>query len=516
MTEGFENLGVIIEQCMENIPHVVVLNRQAVRSANRLGLFKKAFVAFLTDEKFLMQTDHVQKIKYFEKAVESLLDVVDRKLTVPLTQWNSFDDYTDAINVFQLMTTEIVKINNELSLKIPLSFIVDSWQDTIDAQIDWKNGMSDLENGGCSPTKIAFFQAKRPLGPCFKQIDARDIIEIHDINFRMEEKDAAKRCLVIDEDDDDTPPTTPIPPTPGTPAPPFASVCLAVASKAPVCLKKVHADMVRGGDTEGGLLQLGYAYSNCPPSNYLLRVIGICQEAQSIKSLTTYRDEECHEDGRDSSVQASLSSDTFSSVASHTKSNTRPSPYPTLLGVILPLAPLGNLHDFLLTPPDEFLIDEKTLCSQPFSAGGTLPPHIKATILADVCSGLAVLHEHGLIHGRLHDRNILIFQKCRAKLSDFGLSHMMSPGVAVEASKGSGEDDFLGQATPRGGIGCGWDVRWQAPEDVLRPVGDMSRNFIGRGGEARYSCQTTAVSVLTYIYTHIYTARRDGREGGGG
>eukprot|EP01039_Chlorochromonas_danica_P010609 gene10609-11756_t len=64
-----------------------------------------------------------------------------------------------------------------------------------------------------------------------------------------------------------------------------------------------------------------------------------------------------------------------------------------------------------------------------------LSPAQKASILLDVCNGLNHLHSFGLVHGRLKDSNILLFDGYRAKLSDFGVetfltdvSRMSSPG----------------------------------------------------------------------------------------
>lgn len=64
-----------------------------------------------------------------------------------------------------------------------------------------------------------------------------------------------------------------------------------------------------------------------------------------------------------------------------------------------------------------------------------LSPAQKASILLDVCNGLNHLHSFGVVHGRLKDSNILLFEGYRAKLSDFAVetfltdaSRMSSPG----------------------------------------------------------------------------------------
>lgn len=82
--------------------------------------------------------------------------------------------------------------------------------------------------------------------------------------------------------------------------------------------------------------------------------------------------------------------------------------------LISPLAPHLSLFDAFSNPA----LDPKYKLP--------LNPAQKASILCDVSAGIAHLHRHGVVHGRLKDSNILLFDGYRAKLSDYGVETFLS------------------------------------------------------------------------------------------
>lgn len=514
--EGFENLSLLLENCIEGLPKAPIFGKQALRLSSRLSLFKSAFVAILKNDNFTLGIEQVEKVQSLEKLLEKLFDMVDLKLSLPIVNWENIDEYKETPKNFQSVVTEIIKLDSELQLNMPLAFIVDNWQDAIDAQIDWATAMAELDSDDCDDVKRNRFEQLRPIGPCFKKIDWSEIIEVH--NMMEEEMDNKRRIVIDDEDEDDNNKSgaasvlslssdllnMPL----SSKRPPFCSVHLGVASKAPVFLKKIRAELVRGGESSGGLLQLAHTHHHAPSSDSLHKAIAICTEAGRLKTLTQLREELNGEDGASSEAKAfesiaGVAGSAFAVVAGAAFTIASNVPLadrigPDFIAIASPLAPLGSLADFLNNPPGELLVDEKSHTSLSRSAGGTLPPHILMTIVSDVCSGLTALHSKGIIHGRLHFNNVLIFQNCRAKLCDFGLSHILSPEAGAEASQiASGDEGTGGDARGRG-LGIGWDARWRAPEDVLREESASNCLVKGRGGEGRYSCQSIAVRCVTH------------------
>ncbi len=54
---------------------------------------------------------------------------------------------------------------------------------------------------------------------------------------------------------------------------------------------------------------------------------------------------------------------------------------------------------------------------------GTIPPSTLVTIVDDLCSGLAAVHAHGVVHGDLKPANVFLTSDAsQVKLVDFGLS----------------------------------------------------------------------------------------------
>jgi serine/threonine protein kinase len=96
---------------------------------------------------------------------------------------------------------------------------------------------------------------------------------------------------------------------------------------------------------------------------------------------------------------------------------------PRTLGILYPLAPFGSLLSFLQHPPPGLLPKG--------SKDVSVPSRVKLSVMLDVCQGLEHLHRHGVVHGRLHSRNVLICAGFRAKLVDFGISHLVSAACAV-------------------------------------------------------------------------------------
>jgi len=83
-----------------------------------------------------------------------------------------------------------------------------------------------------------------------------------------------------------------------------------------------------------------------------------------------------------------------------------------------------------------------------FSSRRKLSYHNQFQIVLDILEGLKALHDFGIIHGDLAAENILLDEKCRAKLADFGLA-------AAQAKSGVGVQEE-GSYTAR--------PKWSAPE----------------------------------------------------
>ena len=98
-------------------------------------------------------------------------------------------------------------------------------------------------------------------------------------------------------------------------------------------------------------------------------------------------------------------------------------PVPRTIGILYPLAPYGCLLNFLEKPPHGVLPKG--------SRETSIPSRIKLSIMLDICEGLQHLHAHGVLHGRLHTRNVVVCAGYRAKLIDFGVSHLVSPACAT-------------------------------------------------------------------------------------
>lgn len=66
-------------------------------------------------------------------------------------------------------------------------------------------------------------------------------------------------------------------------------------------------------------------------------------------------------------------------------------------------------------------------------------------ILENVLYGLQYLHQLGLSHGNLHPGNILIDSQGVARISDFGVSELMSEAQDLQAQSGGNKPERLGK-----------------------------------------------------------------------
>ncbi|KAG2017855.1 TKL/TKL-ccin protein kinase [Coprinopsis cinerea AmutBmut pab1-1] len=95
----------------------------------------------------------------------------------------------------------------------------------------------------------------------------------------------------------------------------------------------------------------------------------------------------------------------------------------------------------------------------PWMRHGSLPRYLsqkpnanRLLLISDVASGLAYLHEHGVVHGDLKGVNILVSPSGHACLADFGLAKIADNEIISWTS-------IRTSSTQGGGT-----IRWQAPE----------------------------------------------------
>ena len=86
--------------------------------------------------------------------------------------------------------------------------------------------------------------------------------------------------------------------------------------------------------------------------------------------------------------------------------------------LVMELMPKGSLYSVLKGNP-------------------VLPLAVKYRIALDVICGLAQLHEAKIIHRDLKSMNVLLDDRFRAKISDFGLAKIKSEVSSTSAAKGA-------------------------------------------------------------------------------
>jgi serine/threonine protein kinase len=106
--------------------------------------------------------------------------------------------------------------------------------------------------------------------------------------------------------------------------------------------------------------------------------------------------------------------------------------------LVLEYMSLGSLYDLLgneLLPP--------------------LPFDLKMKIGVQTANGMRYLHGSGIIHGDLKSANILLDDKWNAKISDFGLSHIVNQNIVNHTNASSGHTAL--------------SAYWTAPEVLINP-----------------------------------------------
>jgi tRNA A-37 threonylcarbamoyl transferase component Bud32 len=86
---------------------------------------------------------------------------------------------------------------------------------------------------------------------------------------------------------------------------------------------------------------------------------------------------------------------------------------------------------------------------------GRLPPEQGLPIVGQICDALQFAHEEGIIHRDIKPENILLDQKGRVKIADFGLAKIVDPNPAKFTLTGSRQ----AMGTPH----------YMAPEQIERP-----------------------------------------------
>lgn len=75
--------------------------------------------------------------------------------------------------------------------------------------------------------------------------------------------------------------------------------------------------------------------------------------------------------------------------------------------------------------------DPHNLSSILETSEGRLPQPVAVSIAVGALRGLSYAHEHGVIHGGMHPRSVVIDKKGIVKLADFGLAHALASAAAA-------------------------------------------------------------------------------------
>lgn len=106
-----------------------------------------------------------------------------------------------------------------------------------------------------------------------------------------------------------------------------------------------------------------------------------------------------------------------------------------ILGLVMELAPGGSLGEYLLNS------------SEP------LDNALQVAFLYDIARGMSFLHDEGILHRDLKSANVLMFEKSRLKLCDFGLAKVKEESSGLT------------------GVGT---AQWMAPELLMSKPGSSS------------------------------------------
>lgn len=82
-----------------------------------------------------------------------------------------------------------------------------------------------------------------------------------------------------------------------------------------------------------------------------------------------------------------------------------------------------------------------------------IDPDLKISVASDIAKGMVYLHSEGIVHRDLAARNILLTEDYRAKITDFGLSRVLSPDQEEQNTKSE--------------VG---PLKWMAPESISKRV----------------------------------------------
>jgi serine/threonine protein kinase len=85
-------------------------------------------------------------------------------------------------------------------------------------------------------------------------------------------------------------------------------------------------------------------------------------------------------------------------------------------------------------------------------ATGSLPPGQVLAAVADAARAADALHEAGIAHNDIKPGNVMLHDDGHAKLSDLGLSQLLTPGLTITGIGSAGSVEYLDPAVIRGEI----------------------------------------------------------------
>lgn len=419
------NLNNLLNEVILSISSCNIFKLQSLRFKLQLELLKLTLNSISSSN-----SSSNERINKLIGILNKYLELFHTQLKYSLNELISKEKYLEITNFFLQSNQEIIILHNQLTTICPSSIIFNSWYNIVDSFYDW-NECFNFASNNLQLTNI--LKNCKPLLPKFRQFN-ENILLINPI----------KSLLDYDQDDEedgdgyDGQLNNKINTNPQCIAGYFA-----IFKESPVHLKLISSEVLSQNNTYN-LYEIAYTLQSIPRSDYLQRYLAISTETSHLQYHTEY---------------------TFQS------SSTLPSSTNPTLSIISLLAPLGSLKSFLSNPPDEILVHELTQVPTSRMSGGLISPEIKFSILLDICTGLNYLHSLGYVHGRLHHNNVLIYSGYRAKLTDFGISHLISPfSQKYKCNKENEIEIIEGSKYCYKYSGIGNDPRWYAPEIVLRDI----------------------------------------------